>query len=127
MNLPFHVNRRAQAAALADLPEIVAREAGEFYANYRVDGRRWDQVPKSEAMQHAWQEVIRPYLLGMRDHCEEQRRPEGEPRVTDTMVRAFGDAFYGDLAQWGYGTTARVEIERDVKAALAAALREMSR
>lgn len=52
---------------------------------------------------------------------------EPEPRVTDAMVRAFGDAFYGDLTQWGYGTRARAEIERDVKAALAAALREMTR
>uniref|UniRef100_UPI00366AB50C hypothetical protein n=1 Tax=Rhizobium sp. SGZ-381 TaxID=3342800 RepID=UPI00366AB50C len=66
--LPFHLDLRAQAALLADLPESVAREAGNFYEGCRSD-------LKSDSMQHAWQQVLRPYLIGLRDHSRLQARP----------------------------------------------------
>lgn len=65
---------RIVAAALADLPDSVAQEAGEFYENF-APGRK-PAPRKAEAMLHAWQEVIRPYLLGKRDHYPPQRRPD---------------------------------------------------
>ncbi len=65
---------RTAAAALADLPESVAQEAGEFYENF-APGRKPPPL-KAEAMQHAWREVIRPYLLGKRDDSPAQRRPD---------------------------------------------------
>jgi hypothetical protein len=32
--LPFNMDQRTQAAVLADLPESIAQEAGEFYENH---------------------------------------------------------------------------------------------
>jgi hypothetical protein len=66
--LPFHLDFRAQAAVLADLPESVAREAGNFYEGGPSD-------LKSDSMQHAWKQVLRPYLIGLRDQYTGQERP----------------------------------------------------
>jgi hypothetical protein len=72
--LPFSHDRRAQAALLADLPESVAREAGNFYESY---GTAHDsEISKSACMAEAWAGVLRPYLIGLRDHFKPQSRPE---------------------------------------------------
>lgn len=64
---------RARAAMNADLPDSVAQEAGEFYQSYAaLNPNRL----KRDAMRHAWEQVIRPYLTGLRDHSPAQRRPE---------------------------------------------------
>lgn len=65
------IDQRVLAAALADLPASVAQEAGEFYQN--AGGGR--PRPKREAMAVARKEVLRPYLLGLRDGYAEQARP----------------------------------------------------
>lgn len=72
--LPFSHDRRAQAAVLADLPDSVAQEAGEFYEAF---GAAHDyDLTKRECMAEAWRGVLRPYLIGLRDHYQPQARPE---------------------------------------------------
>lgn len=71
--LPFHMDQRAQAAVLADLPESVAQEAGEFYENH--GGAKRGTLLKRDCMAHAWAHVLRPYLIGLRDWTTRQARP----------------------------------------------------
>lgn len=72
--LSFSRDQRAQAAVLADLPDSVAQEAGEFYECYLSVHRRRGPL-KRECMAEAWKHVLRPYLLGLRDHYPPQARP----------------------------------------------------
>jgi hypothetical protein len=44
------------------------------------------------------------------------------PEPTDAQVQAFGDAFFGDLTQWGYSVRQVNGIEADVRRGLRAAL-----
>lgn len=71
--LPFEMDQRAQAAVLADLPESVAQEAGEFYENH--GGTKRGTLLKRECMAHAWAQVLRPYLIGLRDWYAPSARP----------------------------------------------------
>ncbi len=65
--LPFSMDLRAQEAVLANLPPSVAQEAGEFYENAGA-GRPRGTILKRDAMAVAWRGVLRPYLIGLRDH-----------------------------------------------------------
>ncbi len=78
--LPFHMDPDAQAAVLADLPESIAQEAGEFYENAGAGQRK--PLKKREAMAVAWQSVLRPYLIGLRDQHALQSRPATARRRT---------------------------------------------
>lgn len=71
--LPFEMDQRAQAAVLADLPESIAQEAGEFYENH--GGAKRGTLLKRECMAHAWAQVLRPYLIGLRDWYAPSARP----------------------------------------------------
>lgn len=71
--LPFEMDQRAQAAVLSDLPESVAQEAGEFYENH--GGAKRGTLLKRECMAHAWAQVLRPYLIGLRDWYAPSARP----------------------------------------------------
>ena len=73
--LPFNMDQRAQAAVLADLPKSVAQEAGEFYENH--GGAKRGSLLKRDCMAHAWAQVLRPYLIGLRDWSALQARPTG--------------------------------------------------
>ncbi|TXM92632.1 hypothetical protein [Methylobacterium sp. WL116] len=44
------------------------------------------------------------------------------PEPTDAQVVAFGDAFYGNLTQWGYSERQRNGLAEDVRRGLRAAL-----
>lgn len=70
--LPFSHDQRAQAAVLADLPDSVAQEAGSFYETY---GSLHKDCLKRDCMAEAWAHVLRPYLIGLRDHYPPQARP----------------------------------------------------
>jgi len=70
----FSHDQRAQAAVLADLPDSVAQEAGEFYECF-LSVHRHSDVLKRECMAEAWKHVLRPYLIGLRDHHPPQARP----------------------------------------------------
>ncbi|RWJ00547.1 MAG: hypothetical protein E5X86_26560 [Mesorhizobium sp.] len=85
--LPFHSDQRAQAAVLADLPESVAQEAGEFYeARGSVD----KNCLKRDCMVEAWRHVLRPYLIGLRDHYPPQARPELRSLLAAAEHNALG-------------------------------------
>lgn len=71
--LPFHMDERAHAAVLSDLPHSVAQEAGEFYENH--GGAKRGALLKRDCMAHAWARVLRPYLIGLRDWTTVQARP----------------------------------------------------
>ena len=73
--LPFSMDLRAQEAVLANLPPSVAQEAGEFYENAGA-GRPRGTMLKRDAMAVAWRGVLRPYLIGLRDHSDTQARPD---------------------------------------------------
>lgn len=81
----FSHDRRAQAAVLADLPESVAQEAGDFYEGFGAANN--SKIKKSVAMAEAWSGVIRPYLLGLRDHSVSQARPalEANQQVIEAL------------------------------------------
>ena len=97
--LPFNLDQRAQAAVLADLPASVAQEAGEFYEN--ADGGRRGKMLKREAMAVAWAQVLRPYLIGLRDHYARQARPApcDEPPSGRDRNGLGGDSPAGAVAE----------------------------
>jgi hypothetical protein len=98
MRLPFSHDQRAQAALLADLPDSVAQEAGSFYEAYAAAAKN---CLKRDAMADAWKHVIRPYLIGLRDHYKSQERPapvDGEA-VVDARIAKLEEVL-GDLLSW---------------------------
>ncbi|WP_147018185.1 hypothetical protein [Methylorubrum extorquens] len=48
--------------------------------------------------------------------------PQAGPEPTDAQVEAFGDAFFGELTQWGYSERQRNGIADGVRRGLRAAL-----
>lgn len=98
--LPFSHDMRAQAAVLADLPDSVAQEAGEFYESW---GAVHKHCKKRDCMAEAWQHVLRPYLIGLRDHYSPQARPEASapPKTLDEWHEDVGDVVWWALGPDG--------------------------